>query len=301
MQMLSPRYKQQIGRCALLLVAGMALQFFIGHIDASFLAYPWSLVLLANYLYLLILLYAKQDTWKFVRGLYDRPASVVSLFALLGLTLVFGLVPQDGSSGGVLGGLGFTRMNTSWIFNLFLFQFMSTMGFKAIDDVFHWRKRRFPVVIMHLAFFVILVSATLGSADKTRVRVMAHQGHPVSVGIAEDGQIMELPFTLELKDFSLEGDSLRFHYLSKVTITDDDGEREADIRVNHPLRVGQWWIYQSGYDNSYGSRTVISILECVKDGWYLAICIGMWMILLAGGLMFIRGWKEPKNGKEEGV
>ena len=112
---------------------------------------------------------------------------------------------------------------------------------------------------------------------------------------------MELPFTLELKDFSLEGDSIRFHYLSKVTITDADGEREADIRVNHPLRVGQWWIYQSGYDNSYGSRTVISILECVKDSWYMAICIAMWMILLAGGLMFIRGWKEPKNGKEEGV
>ena len=301
MQMLSQRYRQLIGRCALLLVAGMALQFLWGNVNPSFLTYPWTLVLVVNYLYLLILLYAKQDTWKFVRGLYDRPASVVSLFALLGLTLVFGLVPQDGSSGGVLGGLGFTRMNTSWVFNLFLFQFMSTMGFKAIDDVFHWRKRRFPVVIMHLAFFVILVSATLGSADKTRVRVMAHQGHPVSVGIAEDGQIMELPFTLELKDFSLEGDSLRFHYLSKVTITDDDGEREADIRVNHPLRVGQWWIYQSGYDNSYGSRTVISILECVKDGWYLAICIGMWMILLAGGLMFIRGWKEPKKGKEEGV
>ena len=132
MQMLSPRYKQQIGRCALLLVAGMALQFFIGHIDASFLAYPWSLVLLANYLYLLILLYAKQDAWKFVRGWYDRPATIVSLFSLLALTLLFGLVPQDGSSDGLWGWLGFTRMNTCWVFNLFLFQFMSTMGFKAI-------------------------------------------------------------------------------------------------------------------------------------------------------------------------
>ncbi len=301
MQMLSQRYKQQIVRCALLLVAGMALQFIWGNVNPSFLTYPWSLVLVANYLYLLVFLSVKQDTWKFVRGLYDRPAYIVSLFALLGLTLVFGLVPQDGSTEGLLGCLGFTRMNTSWIFILFLFHFMNTMGLKAVDDVFHWRKRRFPVVIMHLSFFVILVSATFGSGDKTRVRVMAHQGHPVNVGLAEDGTITQLPFTLMLKEFSLEGDSLRFHYLSEVTITDDDGEREAEIRVNHPLRVGQWWIYQSGYDSSHGSRTVISILECVKDGWYMPICIAMWMVLLAGGMMFIRGWKDPKKGKEGGV
>jgi cytochrome c biogenesis protein ResB len=124
---------------------------------------------------------------------------------------------------------------------------------------------------------------------------MAHQGHPVSVGITNDGTIMELPFTLMLNEFSLEGDSLRFHYLSQVNITDEDGEREAEIRVNHPLRVGQWWIYQSGYNNSYGSRTVISILECVKDSWYPAIHIGMWMILLGGVLMFVRGYKKKED------
>ena len=154
---------------------------------------------------------------------------------------------------------------------------------------------------MHVSFFIILVSAVFGSGEKTRVRVMAHQGHPVSVGIMNDGTIMELPFTLMLNEFSLEGDSLRFHYLSQVIITDEDGEREAEIRVNHPLRVGQWWIYQSGYDRPPGSSTVISILECVKDSWYVAVCVAMWMVLLAGGMMFVRGWKDPQKGKEDGV
>ena len=52
MQMLSQRYRQLIGRCALLLVAGMALQFLWGNVNPSFLTYPWSLVLVVNYLYL---------------------------------------------------------------------------------------------------------------------------------------------------------------------------------------------------------------------------------------------------------
>ncbi|MBR4857224.1 MAG: cytochrome c biogenesis protein ResB [Bacteroidaceae bacterium] len=295
MQMLSQRYRQLIGRCALLLVAGMALQFLWGNVNPSFLTYPWSLVLVVNYLYFLVLLYAKQDAWKFVRGLYDRPAYIVSLSAMLVLTLFFGMIRQDGSAEGLWGWMGFTSMSSSWVFVLFLVHFMSILGLKAIDDVHHLKQRRWSMVLMHASVFVILVSATLGSGDKARVRIMAHQGHPVSVAIAENGTIMELPFTLMLKEFSLEGDSLRFHYLSEVIITDDDGEREAEIRVNHPLRVGQWWIYQSGYDNSYGSRTVISILECVKDGWYPAVHIAMWTILVGGAMMFVGAFKKKKE------
>ena len=295
MQMLTPRYKKLIARCALLVVAGMALQFLRGDVDPTFLSYPWNLVLATNYLYLLILLYAKSDTLKFVRRLYDRPAYIVSLASMLVLTLLFGLIPQDGSTDGLWGCLGFTRMSSSWVFTLFFIHFMSVIGLKAIDDVHHWKKRKIPAVLMHVSFFIILISAVFGSAEKTRVRVMAHQGHPVNVGIAKDGEIKELPFTLMLKDFSLEGDSLRFHYLSQVAITDEDGEREAGIRVNHPLRVGQWWIYQSGYDTSYGSHTVVSILECVKDSWYPAIHIGMWMILLGGVLMSVLVFKKKED------
>ena len=87
--MLSRRYKQLIGRYALLLIAGMALQFFLGNVDASFLSYPWSLVVAVNFLYILILVYAKSDAVKGFRRLYDRPAYLSSLVSMLVLTLLF--------------------------------------------------------------------------------------------------------------------------------------------------------------------------------------------------------------------
>ena len=86
--MLSRRYKQLIGRYALLLIAGMALQFFLGNVDASFLSYPWSLVVAVNFLYILILVYAKSDAVKGFRRLYDRPAYLSSLVSMLVLTLL---------------------------------------------------------------------------------------------------------------------------------------------------------------------------------------------------------------------
>ena len=47
--MLSQPYKILIGRCAVLFSAGTALQFLVGALNPSFLAYPWGIVLADNY------------------------------------------------------------------------------------------------------------------------------------------------------------------------------------------------------------------------------------------------------------
>ena len=104
--MFPQRYKQLIGRCALLFLAGTALQLCIGRVDASFLSYPWNWVAVVNYLYILILLYVKQDEIKCIKRIYDRPSFLISLVSMLVLTLLFGLIPQDASMGGLLGLFG---------------------------------------------------------------------------------------------------------------------------------------------------------------------------------------------------
>ena len=48
-----------------------------------------------------------------------------------------------------------------------------------------------------------------------------------------------------------------------------------------------------------GRWSDISVLECVKDGWYTPIHIAMWMILVGGVYMFIRGWKKSSDRKED--
>ena len=72
-----------IGRCALLFLAGTALQLYIGNVDTSFLAYPWGLVGAVNYLYILIILYAYQGKLTFVRRMYDRASYITSLASVL--------------------------------------------------------------------------------------------------------------------------------------------------------------------------------------------------------------------------
>ena len=399
--MLARRYRQMMGRCAWLFVAGTALQLCIGKVDAALLAYPWGVVAAVNYLYLLILLCTHADRWKWVRQWCDRPAYIVSLASMLVLTLIFGLVRQDGSTDGWTGALGWTDMASSWVFNLFLFHFLTVMGLKAVDDVWHWKARKGANVVMHAAFFVIVAAAFFGSGDLQRVRVVTALGYPENRGTLEDGHRVDLPFALVLKEFSLEEYPPRVYLASSASMADfvvmegegsngqlgdwqvecreylemagktseeagyvplehvgattalylqathrmsgetvegwvscgshifdgcvltlpDGGElvmprrevkkflsavevheqeevRSYDIAVNHPASFGPWKIYQYSYDASRGKWSTTSVLECVKDGWYVAVQTGMWLILAGGVMMCVRGWSNRKRRKE---
>lgn len=401
--MLSQPYKKMIGRCAVLFSAGTALQFIVGSLTPSFLAYPWGIVLAVNYIYVLVFLYCQADKWKWVKSWYDRPACIVSLASLLVLSLLFGLVRQDASTDGLWGMLGFTEMTSSWIFNFFLVHFMTVMGLKSIDDLWHWKKHSPTVTVFHVAVFVVLVSGIFGSGDKIRVKVVAAIGNPVQFGVSDDKQRVELPFMLRLTDFTLEEYPPRIHrvsenllskefvvveeennegllgswqvecleyldmagrlhsdsayvamqhvgattavyikafhqethqmvegwvscgshifdgsvldlpdgsalvmprrevkkYLSSVELVTNEGKKEMEIAVNHPATVGSWKIYQSGYDSDRGRWSTLSVLECVKDAWYMPVCVALWLTLAVGIWMLFHGWTKHRGRKEE--
>lgn len=401
--MLSRRYKKMIGRCTLLFLAGTALQFLVGRLDPSFLTYPWGLVLALNYLYLLIFLYTQTNKWEWVKGLYGREACVVSLASVLMMTLLFGLIRQDASSDGLLGKLGFTQMLSSWSFNFLLFHFMSVIGLKSIDDLWHWKRSRISTLLFHAALFVILVAGLFGSGDKVRVKVSVDIGKSVQMGVSPSGERVSLPFALWLKEFTMDEYPPRLYvasderfskhfvvveekgssgtvdswqivcldyiemagrmhqdstyvpmkhvgstsaayvkathlqtresvegwvscgshiftgdvvslpdgkfvvmpprepkkYLSNVVVEFAGEKQNHQIAVNAPATIGSWKIYQSGYDRSRGKWSTTSVLECVKDAWYVPVQIALWLILGGGVWLVFFSWKERrKEGKK---
>ena len=401
-------YKRAFARCALLFAAGTALQIIFGDIDNSFLRYPWGLIIAINYLYLLVLIHFQTDKWPWLKRLYDGYACVSALASMVVVTIIFGLTRQDPATEGVVGLLGFSRMTSSWPFNILLLYFTTTTGLAVVDDLHHWRQRRLAAVLSHLAVFVLLVVGVFGSGDKQRVNVTTQVGHTTHVGLTDDGEQVQLPFALTLKEFTMdeyppklyvldtrtESSSMDFlsveaegvaadiegwhivaersidmagrrtesgewqqmehigaapavyvkarhqlsgeefegwvscgsfvfepsylmlggryavamprreakRYLSRVELLNEEGQTHLyNIEVNHPARVGGWYIYQMGYDTQRGRWSEVSVLECVRDGWYSAVHIALWMMLAAGVVMFLTagGRKSAKPRKEE--
>ncbi len=235
---LSPLYKKSIVRCVCMFIAGTALQLFTEGLDNSFLAYPWDLVLAANYLYILVLISSYKDRWKWTRFFTERSSYISSLTAMLVLTITFGLVRQDGT-GGIMGALGFSQMKNSWTFNIFLLHFTTIIGIKAIDDLRNIKRRKLHTVVMHAAFFAILFAGIFGSAEKQRVSLTAIQGNPVQIGATSNGKKVELPFIIRLKKFSLE------EYPAQIHIVTDNTLSKESVTINDEKSngtLGKWHI-----------------------------------------------------------
>lgn len=231
------------------MLAGTALQLSTGAADPSILSYPWGMIAAANYLYLLILISFNREKWKWTEWLYNRQTYISSLATMLILTLLFGLIRQDGREGGILGILGFTQMRTSWIFIINIIHLMTILGVRSIEEIRRFNRQRLPVTIIHLSFFAILAAAIFGSGEKTRITVTAVQGEPTNTGTTKEGKIVRLPFTLRLKKFSIEEYPPRIHILTDDNLTKEHISIEAGGDKGH---IGTWQIECLEYLESAG-------------------------------------------------
>ena len=128
-------YKRAFLRCALLFVAGTTLQMAFGDVNNGFLRYPWGLIIAINYVYLLVLIHFQQERWPWLKRLSDHYACISSLAAMIVMTIIFGLTRQDPVTEGLIGAVGFSRMTSSWPFNILLLYFTTTTGLAVMDDL----------------------------------------------------------------------------------------------------------------------------------------------------------------------
>jgi cytochrome c biogenesis protein ResB len=143
-------------------------------------------------------------------------------------------------------------------------------------------KRDIPFMLNHLGLFIALTTATLGSADIQRVKMICGVGEPEWRAMEQGGAIKEMPIAIELKKFIMETyeDGKPKRYASEIQILTKSGKNiETTIDVNKPYEVDGWKIYQYGYDTQMGAQSQITILELVSDQWLPWVCAGFYMML----------------------
>lgn len=89
------------------------------------------------------------------------------------------------------------------------------------------------------------------------------------------------------------------HFASDISVYTWDLPNEAPIRttltVNNPLKVGDWYIYQYGYDQDAGAMSVYSAIELIYDPWLYAVYLGFGLMALGSFGMIWRGRKKVKE------
>ena len=276
-----------------LILLGFLLQAIFGPVNWDLIASPVNLILLLALLVLVTVVYVMREKAGFFGWLGSPEAAVPAISCALFLTIIMGLTAQIPERGW----LG--NMVTFWPFVICFVWLTVSVGlsaFGAIRRVVHsWKA--IPYTLIHLGFFVTLVCATLGSADKRDLEMTLHEGETVSTASTEDGTSYETGLSVRLDDFTMETypNGMPKRFASDVVVKGKSGKDiTAVIEVNKPLKVDGWKMYQYGYDEEAGTESQVSILEIVKDPWLPLVYVGIFMMLAGALLMLVTGFKREE-------
>ena len=280
-----------------LVLAGLMLQLSIGPVDWDAFRWPVNGIVLAVFLALVaiaFLLRKKVYGFQFI-GTYK--AAVPALVYAVVLTIIMGMTRQE------VNGTWLTNMLSFWPFVLIYVYMAVILGLVVLRQLKSWAAASFSLftfhfsLLSHLGLFLAMTCATLGNADMQRLKMITVKGEPEWRALNSQQQIVEMPFSIELKDFIMEtyDDGMPRRFASDIqVVTKTGGHIQATVEVNKPVEVDGWKIYQYGYDTQMGAMSKTSILELVSDPWLPLVYTGIYMMLAGAVCMFLKGKKVKK-------
>ena len=280
-----------------LVLVGLMLQLSIGPVNWDVFRWPVNGIVLAVFLALVaiaFLLRKKVYGFQFI-GTYK--AAVPALVYAVVLTIIMGMTRQE------VNGTWLTNMLSFWPFVLIYVYMAVILGLVVLRQLKSWAAASFSLftfhfsLLPHLGLFLAMTCATLGNADMQRLKMITVKGEPEWRALNSQQQIVEMPFSIELKDFIMEtyDDGMPRRFASDIqVVTKTGGHIQATVEVNKPVEVDGWKIYQYGYDTQMDAMSKTSILELVSDPWLPLVYTGIYMMLAGAVCMFLKGKKVKK-------
>ena len=170
----------------------------------------------------------------------------------------------------------------------FLLQSLLVVNFILILDQHEFiQKRRWALVVVHVAFIVILTGAFITHVFGKEGTVHIREGETVDQMLIHTNRGMrfeKLPFTLRLTDFELiryPGSESPSSYESNLRVEMGDKSFDAKVYMNHVLDVKGYRFFQASYDEDE-KGTVLSVN---KDVAGRTITYSGYFLLLVGFVM----------------
>lgn len=197
-------FKEGIAIGCGLFVTGVLLQATLGRIEWAAFAAPVNVVALAGYLLLVAAAHLLRRRVYLFRWLSSYTAAVSALAWGAALTVMMGLTRQFPAQHPAPGLPGFSQMISQWSFVLLWLWLTTSLGLTVLRAGFPLRRSKIPFLLNHAGLFVVLVCATLGSADMVRLKMTAQTGRAEWRAADDGGVLYELPLAVELQEFTID-------------------------------------------------------------------------------------------------
>ena len=273
--------------CCGMIIVGMLLQLTVGPVRWDTMAWPVNGIVLAVLMLCIVVMHLMRGRVRLFQWMATLQAGIPAMVACAMLTVLMGVTRQVPSGHVPTEPFGITSMLTFWPFVLSYLWLTLLVGMVCMTRL-RPRWHNVPFLFNHLGLFIALVAGTLGNADMQQLQMIVQEGKTEWRAFDSTHRVHEMPIAVELHDFSIE-EQPKLSYLSDVTVYTKSGIAVRDtIRVNKPLSVRGWKIYQYSYDEAKGGMSDISIFELVRDPWLPYVYLGIFMMLAGAVSLFIK-------------
>ena len=256
--------------------AVVALVFLVevclGSFPVGLFRFPLNILVMALWMVMLTMMYRGRAGSGCARFMLSREATWLSLGMVVAIGITLGLQLEPSS--------------TAWPTVVSLLFVQSHLLLVILRG---WRTKRgirWRFCLTHIGLLLALGAGFWGAPDRELLRAPV-QRYPSNDAYTMEGEERRLPYTLELKDFSIEEaeNGTPTHYEAQVMV---DGTM-VTLRVNHPYaRTISEKIYLISFPTSpRGER--YAIVEIVYEPWQWLSAAGIIMLLAGAMLLFVQG------------
>ena len=254
------------------------VEVFFGSFPIGIFRFPLNILVLALWMMLIAMMYRGRANSACARFMLSREATWLALAMIVAIGIALGLQRKPSS--------------TAWPVVLSLLFAQSHLLFVILRG---WRNKkgiRWRFCMTHVGLLLALGAGFWGAPDREQLRTPVHH-YPSNEAFTMQGEPRRLPYTMELKDFSIEQseNGTPTHYEAQLMV---DGKM-VTLKVNHPYaRTISEKIYLVSFSTS-SSGERYAIVEIVSEPWQWLSAMGIIMLIAGAMLLFIQGPRKVEN------
>jgi hypothetical protein len=188
-----------------LLVLGFAVEAIGGGAGIRLPGFPVNLCFIIGLALILTLLFIKFKNKRWVTWMSGIPAAISAIVVYAVLVLLLGFIPQDMEHPSTFLKIsGLSHVKSSWPFLLIQLYFLVILGMVTLRRAIPFKVKNIGFFLNHFGLWLTILAGGLSSSDLQRFNVNLYEGEKANnIGIAENGDKFELPFSLKLLDFDI--------------------------------------------------------------------------------------------------
>jgi hypothetical protein len=243
-------YEKSFLTLILLLGVGMLLEFITQGNGIHLPKLPYSAYLCLGFVLFILVIYLNYKKTAPIRWLSGTPAAISAMYGYTLCLLCINLIPQKPEISGILHNLGLTYIKSSFAF-LFVHAYLLTiLGFAILSRLTPFKWKNIAFCLSHTGLWLIITSTGLGSGDLQRVTInLLENGKESDIGISESDEMVKLPFTVKLLDFTID------EYKPTIGIIHQQTGKQltainkpyTEVQQGGKFNYNQWYFYITKY------------------------------------------------------